>query len=49
MKKGKRVIVAICVICILLAISAGYMILTRGSVQVKSQSDYTADDTVYFL
>lgn len=42
-------IAVICVVCILLAVPAGYMIRTRGSVRVKSQSDYTAEKTVYFL
>ncbi len=49
MKKKRRVIVLICVVCILLAIPVGYTIRTRGSVHVESQSDYTADETVYFL
>ena len=49
MKKKKSVIIVICVVSILLALPAVYMILTRGSVQVKSQLDYTSDEIVYFL
>ncbi|UOO38210.1 hypothetical protein IZU99_02850 [Oscillospiraceae bacterium CM] len=49
MKKKVAVIALICVVFVLLAILAGYMILTRGGSYVKSKSDYSSDNTIYFL
>ncbi len=49
MKKKTIAIIVVCVACILLAIPVGYKILIRGSIQVESKTDYTADEIVYFL